>query len=143
MNIINAVKPMAKYLTASLLLLSLSMGVMAKPGLYKQLDLSSDQKQQLKEMRGDKKQKHKAFKASMKAIKQKSITLLDNYSESEAKKIAQEISAIVEQKTLARLAHQNAVYAILNDEQKQKYKKLLSEQKMPFEHKKRHGKSHH
>lgn len=143
MKTFNAVKPVVKYLSASFLLLSLSMGVMAKPEIYKQLDLNSDQKQQLKEMRGDKKQQYKAFKASMKSIKQKSLALLDNYSESEANKIAKEMATIVEQKTLARLAHHNAVYVILNDEQKQKYKKLLSEQKMPFEHKKRHGKSHH
>ena len=131
-------KQLSKYLTASVVLLSLSMGVMAKPGIYKELDLTSDQKQQLKEMRSDKKQQHKAFKASMKSIKQKSLTLLDNYSESEAEKVAQEMADIIKQKTLSRLAHYQAVYAILTDEQKVKYKKLLSEQKMGYGHKRKH-----
>lgn len=138
-----AFKQLTKYLGVSAVLLSLSMGVMAKPEMFKQLDLSDDQKQQLKDMRGDKKQKHKAFKASMKSIKQKSIALLDNYSESEAQKIADEMAEMVKQKTLTRLAHHQAIYAILTDKQKQKYKTLLSEQKMPFEHKRKHGKSHH
>lgn len=143
MNAFNMLKPVAKYLTAGMVLVSLSIGVMAKPDMYKQLDLSDEQKQQIKETRTDKKQQHKAFKSSMKLVKQKSLALLDNYSESEAEEVAQEMADIIKQKTLSRLAHHQAVYAILTSEQKQKYKTLLSERKMFHGFKHKHGSNRH
>ena len=126
-----------KSLIGAGILLSLSAGAMAGPGMYKQLDLTDEQKEVLKEQRSDKKQHKQAFKKQMQAIQKSKMALLENYSEQQANKVADQIAELAKQKALSRMAHQQAVYKILNDEQKEKFKEIQAKHKGPFDHKKK------
>ena len=124
-------------------LLGLSVSSYAKPDFYKKLDLTDEQKQVFKESRADKKKNREEMKSAMQAIKKRSLALMDNYSESEAQAIANDMANLAKEKTLSRLAHQQKIYNILDDSQKQTYKKMMAKHKGPFGHKCGKGKHRH
>ncbi|MFT5593076.1 MAG: Spy/CpxP family protein refolding chaperone [Oceanicoccus sp.] len=109
----------------------LSMTVMACPSghegrLAKALDLTEAQVTQLKGMRQSNKPDKQQQKANMKAIHAKKQALLTNYSEAQAEAIAEEIAAMHKSRVLAKLQHQQALYAMLDDQQKKKFTAMLA-----------------
>ena len=65
------------------------------------------------------------MKEKRKALKQKRSLLADNYSEDMANEIAEEAGELAKSATLLRIQHQQDMLAILNDEQKEKFKKMM------------------
>jgi len=93
--------------------------------LANQLGLSTEQIEQIKGFKSDKRSQNKAAMADRRAMKNKGIALLDNYSSDAANSLANEAAEMTRQTTLARLEHMREIYNILNSEQKQKFKAML------------------
>lgn len=134
----NIIKQSIKLTLAAALGSLISLAVMAGPGHYegrliKALDLTDAQETQLKTLRDSHKADRQKNRDAMKAIQQKKQALLNNYSEQEAENIAQEAAAIFKANMLIRLEHHQALYSMLDDEQKQKFAKILA----------KHGKGKH
>lgn len=109
----------------------LSFGAMAEPDhnpkrFYKALDLTDAQITQIKSLREDNKETRKQNREAMKALMEKKQALLANYDEAKATAIAEEEAAMHKARVLKQLGHQQAIYAILNDEQKEKFAKMLA-----------------
>ncbi len=101
------------------------------------LDLSEEQTQQMKELHNDKRTQMKLHKEEKLAMKQGFIDLLDDYSEQKANALADKAADMARNKTLARVQQTQKVYQLLDDTQKQKFKKLMSERKYHHKGKKR------
>ena len=96
------------------------------PGkMLKNLDLTSAQQEQVQTLHDSKQQQKKLMKEKRKALKQKRSLLADNYSEDMANEIAEEAGELAKSATLLRIQHQQDMLAILNDEQKEKFKKMM------------------
>ncbi len=93
--------------------------------LANKLDLSTEQIEQVKGFKSDKRGQKKAAMTDRRAMKDKGIALLDNYSIEAANSLANEAAEMARQTTLARLEHMRDIYNILNSEQKQKFKAML------------------
>ena len=114
---------------ASALTLSIAATAVACGGqgkIFRSLDLTSDQDDQVHALFDSKRDEMKAMKAKRKALKEKRKALADNYDENLANEIATEAGELATAATLSRIQHQQSVLAILTDEQKEKYKKALA-----------------
>lgn len=115
---------MKKAVAGALIVASLAGASMAMAGgkhFFKDLNLTSEQKEQVKAQRQSQKEQMKALKEEMKAIKSRHKSLLENYSEETANAFADDMAAATRKMVLQRLAGHKAVYDILDDEQKAKY----------------------
>ncbi len=92
----------------------------------KKLNLSEEQIVQLKELKSGQRLQMKESVADRKAMKEKGLALLDQYSEPAAIALADEAAQLARKSTLARLQHMQKIYTILNTEQKQKFKKIMA-----------------
>ena len=136
-----------KYILVSLMAGLLSFAALASPEhherrLIKALDLTQDQVTQLKALRAGHKEQRQQGREAMKAIKEKKQALLINYDQTQADAIAEEIATMHKARVLKKLAHQHAIYTILNDDQKQKFVKLMAKHSQD-NHKKRKMKKMH
>lgn len=109
----------------------MSISAMACPGghegrLAKALNLTDAQVTQLKSMHQSNKPDKQQQKASMKAMHEKKQALLTNYSEAQAQAIAEEMAAMHKARVLAKLQHQQALYAMLDDDQKKKFTAMMA-----------------
>jgi Spy/CpxP family protein refolding chaperone len=132
-------KTIATLVGAAVLTLSMSATAMACGGpgkALRDLDLTSDQKDQVKELMTSKRDEKKAFKQKRKALKEKRSALADSYTEELALEVATEAGELEKESMLLRIQHQQSILAILNDEQKDQFKKKMEEK----EHK---GKDRH
>ena len=109
--------------------------------LVQELELSDAQVTQLKSMRESHKDQRKQNKETMKAIQEQKQALLTNYSDEKAQALASELAAIHKERMLAKLQHQQALYAILDDTQKEKFKSMLA--KHPKPNRKHNGERDH
>lgn len=94
----------------------------------KKLNLSEEQTVQLKELKSDQRLQMKASMTERQNMKEKGLALLDQYSESAAVALADEAAQLARKTTLARLQYMQKTYTILNEEQKQKYKKMMAQE---------------
>lgn len=134
---------MKKTILISLLATVLALPVFAWDGHGKwmsKLDLTSEQKQQMKEIRQAKKAEMKANKEQRKAIHKRKQALMENYSEAEAEAIADDVAKMAKEKVLNRLAFTQKMLGILNPEQQQAFKKMMAKR---GDRKGHHGKCHH
>jgi len=121
---------MKKIILTSALAIAISVPVLACGGpgkLFSELDLTSDQMTQLKELRQEKRAEREAFKSEHKAFKERRQSLLNNYSEAEAETIASEIGDKAKARTLSKIQHMQKIMAILTPEQQEKFKALMVE----------------
>lgn len=93
--------------------------------LAKKLNLSTEQAEQIKALKGEKRSQKKSTMTDRRAIQNKGIVLLDNYSSDAANSLANEAAEMARASTLARLEHMQNIYNILNAQQKQKFKAML------------------
>ncbi len=93
--------------------------------LAKKLNLSAEQTEQLKALKAEKRNQNKSTMTDRRALKDKGIALLDNYSSAAANSLANEAAEMAKTTTLARLEHMQYIYNILNTQQKQKFKAML------------------
>jgi protein CpxP len=144
----------SKLLMAAVLGCVVSFAAVACPGghahdgkggnsrLVKTLDLTDAQVTQLKSLRESHKSERKQNKAAMKAIHEQKQALLANYSDEKAQAIANELAAMHKERVLTKLQHQQALYAMLDDEQKEKFKEVLAKHPKPNrKHKGEHDKN--
>jgi Spy/CpxP family protein refolding chaperone len=120
-----------KFVVAAVLGGLLSLSVMAFPGhhdgrLAKALDLTDAQITQLKSMRKNHKANRKQTKDAMKALNEKTQALMSNYSDAQAQVIAEESAAMHKARVLTKLQHQQALYAMLDDDQKKKFLEIMA-----------------
>jgi protein CpxP len=120
-----------KYILAALIGSLLSLGVMASPDhhegrLIKALDLTDAQVTQLKALRKGNKEQRQQGREAMKALMQKKQALLSNYDQATANAIADEEASMHKARVLKKLAHQQVIYAMLDDDQKQRFFELLA-----------------
>jgi Spy/CpxP family protein refolding chaperone len=120
-----------KFTLAAIMGSLISFGAMAGPGhnegrLAKALDLTDAQVTQLKSMREANKATRKQGHEAMKALMEKKQALLTNYDAQAANTIATEEAAMHKARVLKKLEHQQAIYAILDDEQKKKFAEMLA-----------------
>ena len=99
--------------------------------LVKALELTDAQVEKLKSLRDSHKDERKQNKAAMKAIHEQKQALLTNYSDEKAQAIANELAAMHKERVLAKLQHQHVIYAMLDDEQKEKFKEILAKHPKP------------
>ena len=112
-------------LSALTLVLSVS-AVACGPGkIFKQLDLSEDQKTQMRTLHAEKKSMRESNKKQRQEMKDQHIALFDNYSEQQAEDIATRAGEMKKQRVINRLQHMQKMLAILDNEQKQKFKQLM------------------
>lgn len=93
--------------------------------LVKALDLTEAQVTQIQSIREANKADRKLGRENFQALMQKKQALMDNYSASGALEIAEEESTLHKARILKMLEQQQAIYAILDDSQKTKYKALM------------------
>ncbi len=133
-----------KLSTALLLSMVLSAGAQAGGKMDKMidaLDLNEEQITQFKALHQDKRENMKQHKSDRKLMKQDFVDLLDNYSEQQASVLAEKAADMARKQTLARLQQTSKIYNLLDDEQKAKFKKLMSKHgggKHHWGHKKGH-----
>ncbi len=101
--------------------------------MLKELDLTVEQKAQVKELRQQQKAQRESLKESLqdkhKALHERRRALLQNYSEAEANAIADEVAALARQKATLRMAGEKALFEILSDEQRAKYLSMMEQHK--------------
>lgn len=119
-----------QWLAASILVASVSVSALAFGGhhggrLDKALDLTDAQMTQIHSIREANKADHKLTRENFQSLMQKKQALMDNYSASGALEIAEEESALHKSRILKMLEQQQAIYAVLDDSQKAKYKELM------------------
>ena len=110
--------------------------------LVKALELTDAQVTQLKSLRDSHKDERKQNKAAMKSIHEQKQALLTNYSDEKAQTIANELADMHKERVLAKLQHQQALYAMLNDEQKVKFEEILAKHSKPNRKHKAHNSEH-
>ena len=93
--------------------------------LAKKLNLSTEQTAQIKALKSEKRSQKKNAMTDRRAIKDKGVALLGNYSSDAANSLANEAGEMARITTLARLEHMQSIYNILNVQQKQKFKAML------------------
>lgn len=113
-------------ITSCLSITAFAMGGAHKGHLVKALDLSDAQQEQLKVIHETNKQNRKQGREAFLALQAKKQALLDDYDETQAQAIADEEAQMHKEKVLKHLDRQQAIYAILTDEQKEKFKSMLS-----------------
>ena len=121
-------KSIINLVAASALTLTVAATAMACGGpgkMIKKLDLTSEQEAQVQTLHDSKQAQKKLMKEKRKALKQKRQLLADNYSEDMANEIAEEAGELAKSATLLRIQHQQDMLAILNNEQKEKFKKMI------------------
>lgn len=138
---------MKKAVAGALVIVSVVGASMAMAGgkhFYRELNLTAEQKEQVKAQRQSQKAQMKALKEEMKAIKARHEGLLENYSEDAANAFADDMAAATRKMVLQRLASHKAVYDILDDEQKPKYVEMTKKmmEKRGFGMKHGHGHRH-
>lgn len=121
--------------TATVLVMCTVMAVGAQAGnnshgggvdkLAKKLNLSTEQTEQIKALKDEKRSQKKSAMTDRRAIQNKGIALLDNYSSDAANSLANEAAEMARASTLARLEHMQNIYNILNAQQKQQFKAML------------------
>lgn len=134
---------MKKTLIVSVLAAVLAVPALACGGhgkMMSKLDLTSEQKTQMKEFRQAKKEQMKVHKEQRKALRLRKQALLDNYSDAEAEAIAKDMAEMVQAKVLNRMKSTQTIMAILTPEQKEKFKEMM---KKRAERKGHHGKKGH
>lgn len=120
-----------QWLAASILVASVSVSAFAFGGghhegrLAKALDLTEAQEKQIQSIREANKADRKLTRENFQALMQKKQALMENYSATGALAIAEEESALHKARILKMLEQQQAVYALLNDQQKVKYKEMM------------------
>lgn len=93
--------------------------------ILKQLDLSDDQKQKLKEFRKEKKEDRKSHKGDMKAMHEKmKQAFISGKSEAELKTLHNEIKAQKIEKMDKRFEHMMKIRSVLTQEQRAKFFEL-------------------
>lgn len=92
----------------------------------KKLNLSEEQTVQIKALKSEQHLQMKESMGERQAVKQKGLALLDQYSESGAAGLADEAAQLARKTTLARIQNMQKIYAVLNAEQKQKFKKIMA-----------------
>lgn len=110
--------------------------------LVKALELTDAQVTQLKTLRESHKAERKQNKAAMKTIHEQKKALLTNYSDEKAQAIASELAAMHKERVLTKLQHQQALYAMLDDEQKVKFEEILAKHSKPNRKHKAHNSEH-
>ena len=122
-----------KLSTALLLSLAVTAGAQAGDRMDKMADalnLSEEQVTQFKALHQGKRDAMKEHKSERKMMKQNFVDLLDNYSEQQAQALADQAADMARKQSLARFQQAHKIYSMLDDEQKIKFKKIMSEHKM-------------
>jgi len=106
-------------------------GKMKHKGMdFSQLDLSDDQKQQMREIRKVTKEQHKGKNKENRAEHQAEMLALmseDSFNEDRAKVLINEQLSKSSEKRLSMLKAKHEMYQLLTDEQKQQYSELKKE----------------
>ena len=120
--------PMKKIISIiSLTAIIIAAPVMAcdKDGrLAKALNLSEAQISQLQSIQGNRKDQREQHKQHKDAYQQQKKALMTDYSSEKAQALAQSMADDMAKAMLQRLEKQQAIYAILDDEQKAKFLEL-------------------
>lgn len=101
------------------------------------LDLTSEQQQQFDAIHSEKRALREKMKNEHKEMQNKTRQLLLNYTPEKAELLAQEIAMKAKTKSLKRFEHMSKVMAILTEEQKQKFLRIIERQS---KQKAKHGK---
>lgn len=133
---------MKKLMLTSALTLAISVPAFACGGpgkIFSELDLTSEQISQLKELRQEKRDHRKANKAERMVFKERRQALMENYSDEEAEAFATEVAQKVKAKTLAKLTNMQKMMAVLTPEQQAEFKRLMAEHSEDHENHGRKG----